>query len=186
MAQVDRVSAQIPSLGFENLARFGAQATSREGRGRASRNLGVAELTPEQQRQVDALRETDRKVRAHEQAHLSTGGDLVEGGPSFTYSAGADGKRYAVAGEVNIDVSPARTPEETILKALHIRAAALAPADPSAQDRQVASLASQMETQARQALATEGTQLQGESVALYRGVGSTAESDIGGRLNVFA
>lgn len=46
-----------------------------------------------------------------------------------------------------------RTLEETIERARQIRSAALAPADPSSQDRQVAAAASQMEGLARIALA---------------------------------
>ena len=106
-------------------------------------------LTPEQQRQVQQLKEIDRIVRAHEQAHIAVGADLVRGGASFTYQTGPDDKRYAVGGEVSIDVSPGRTPEETIPKAQHVRAAALAPADPSTQDQSVAAKASLMEANAR-------------------------------------
>lgn len=43
------------------------------------------ELSAEQQRQVQELREIDRKVRAHEQAHIAAGGDLVRGGATYTY-----------------------------------------------------------------------------------------------------
>lgn len=112
-------------------------------------------LTPEQQRQVQQLRETDRKVRAHEQAHVSVGADLVRGGATFTYQTGPDDRRYAVSGEVSIDASPGRTPEETIPKAQHIRATALAPADPSAQDLSVAEKAGAMEASARIELVTQ-------------------------------
>lgn len=119
----------------------------------ASRPAGRGgELSPEQQRQVEALKQIDRKVRSHEQAHMAAGAGLVRGS-SFSYQSGPDNKRYAVAGEVSIDTSPGRTPAETIAKAQQIRAAALAPADPSTQDRRVAAAASQMEMQARQELA---------------------------------
>lgn len=111
-------------------------------------------LTPEQQRQLAALRESDRKVKSHEQAHMAAGAGLVRGS-SFQYQAGPDNKRYVVAGEVSIDVSPGRTPEETIAKAQQIRAAALAPADPSIQDRRVAAEAVQMETRARVEMASQ-------------------------------
>jgi ribosomal protein L12E/L44/L45/RPP1/RPP2 len=46
-------------------------------------------------------------------------------------------------------------PEATIQKAKQIRAAALAPADPSTQDRAVAASASAMESQAQQELQKE-------------------------------
>lgn len=114
-----------------------------------------AGLDAEAQREVARLAETDRKVRAHEQAHLSAGGNLVRGGASYEYKTGPDGKRYAVGGEVSIDTSEGRTPAETLTKAQRIYATAMAPADPSPQDRAVASMAKQMESQAAQNLAAQ-------------------------------
>lgn len=117
------------------------------------------ELTPEQQAQVDKLKATDTKVRQHEQAHLAAAGGLATSGPTYTYQRGPNGVNYAVGGEVNIDTSPGATPQETIAKAQRIQAAALAPADPSGQDRNVAARAGQLERDARaqlqQAYATE-------------------------------
>lgn len=117
------------------------------------------ELTPEQQAQIDKLKATDTKVRQHEQAHLAAAGGLATSGPTYTYQRGPNGVNYAVGGEVNIDTSPGATPQETIAKAQRIQAAALAPADPSGQDRSVAARAGQMERDARaqleQAYATE-------------------------------
>lgn len=83
---------------------------------------------------------------------MAAGAGLITRGASFTYETGPDGKRYAVGGEVGIDVSGGRTPEETLAKAERIRAAALAPAEPSAQDRQVAAEADQMAAEARMAM----------------------------------
>lgn len=103
----------------------------------------------QQQKQIDELKKTDRQVRAHEQAHLAAAGGIAMGGATFSYRRGPDGQQYAVGGEVRIDVSPGKTPEETILKAERIKAAALAPADPSGQDRSVASQASQMASDAQ-------------------------------------
>lgn len=150
---IDRF-AQSNSFGFENLALQGwkdqlqaAAAALRDGRGV---RLKSGELSADQRSQVAQLKAIDRRVRAHEQAHLAAGGDLVIGGASFSYESGPDMNRYAVAGEVSIDTSQAQTPEGTISKAEHIRQAALAPLDPSPQDRRVASYASQMEMQARQ------------------------------------
>lgn len=121
----------------------------------ASASARSRELSAEQQRQIQELREIDRKVRAHEQAHIAVGRDLVRGGATFTYQVGPDDKRYAVSGEVSIDTSPGRTPQETIPKAQHIRETALAPAEPSAQDRSVASVASRMEAEAKLELQAE-------------------------------
>lgn len=55
------------------------------------------------------------------------------------FTAGPDGRRYATEGEVQIDTSEASgDPEATITKMRQIRSAALAPAEPSSKDRQVA------------------------------------------------
>ncbi|MCL2876256.1 MAG: hypothetical protein FWF12_08220 [Betaproteobacteria bacterium] len=116
-------------------------------------NSRAEELSGTDRRQVDELKSTDRAVRAHEAAHVSVGGNLVTSGASFSFETGPDGKRYAVAGEVSIDTSKGRTPEETLARAQHIRAAALAPADPSGQDRAVAAAASQMAADARAEIA---------------------------------
>ncbi|RMH09679.1 MAG: catalase [Nitrospirae bacterium] len=102
------------------------------------------------------LKARDREVRAHEAAHLAAAGSVATGGAQFTFQRGPDGQLYAVGGEVHIDTSPVPgDPEATIRKARTIRAAALAPANPSAQDRAVAAQASRMEAQARQELAQE-------------------------------
>lgn len=105
------------------------------------------------------LKARDREVRAHEAAHAAAAGSVATGGPQFTFTRGSDGRLYAVGGEVNIDTSPVpNDPEATIQKARTIRAAALAPANPSAQDRAVAAQASQMEAQARRELQQERTE----------------------------
>ena len=99
--------------------------------------------------QLKKLQAIDKRVRAHEQAHLSAAGSIAKGGASFTTATGADGKQYAVAGEVSIDTSKIPDdPQATIIKARQIRRAAQAPAAPSAQDRLVATAAYAMEQQA--------------------------------------
>lgn len=108
------------------------------------------ELNPDEQKRVEELKRIDSKVRAHEMAHLVAGGGLVRGGANFTYEIGPDGKQYAVAGEVKIDMSAdPNDPEKTIQKMQQVRRAALAPADPSPQDRSVAQQASNIEAQMR-------------------------------------
>ncbi len=103
-----------------------------------------------EQRMLRELRARDREVRAHEAAHMAAGGSLVRGGPSYTYQRGPDGRAYAVGGEVKLDVSKVpNDPEATLEKAEQIRAAALAPADPSPQDLRVASNANQLAARAR-------------------------------------
>jgi hypothetical protein len=106
-------------------------------------------LSPEEKQVVQKLEARDTAVRAHEAAHMAAGQGLT-GGASYTYETGPDGRRYAVGGEVPVSLSPGRTPDETIQNAETVHAAALAPADPSAQDLEVAAQASQMEAQARQ------------------------------------
>ena len=106
-------------------------------------------LSAEQQAQVRKLQASDTAVRQHEQAHLAAAKGLAQGGANFQLQKGPDGKQYAVGGEVSIDTSPGNTPEETLLKARIIQAAALAPVDPSGQDRAVAAAAQAMELQAQ-------------------------------------
>lgn len=107
---------------------------------------------------MSALQARDREVRAHEMAHVAAGAGLVTRGASYTYQTGPDGQRYAIGGEVGIDTSPGRTPEESLSKAERIRAAALAPAEPSGQDRQVAAQAARMASEARMELARRSFQ----------------------------
>ncbi|MCE1253191.1 MAG: hypothetical protein LWX83_06530 [Anaerolineae bacterium] len=121
-----------------------------------SQAISGSELTDKQESEVRQLQQIDREVRAHEQAHLAAGGNLVRGGATYEYQTGPDGKRYAVGGEVQIDISAVNgDPEATIEKARQIRQAALAPADPSSQDRAVAAQATRMEITARQELTQE-------------------------------
>jgi hypothetical protein len=108
------------------------------------------QLTPEQQSEVRRLEQIDARVRAHEAAHQAAGGGAA-GAASFTFQMGPDGKAYAVAGEVPIRGAEGRTPDETIAAARRMRAAALAPADPSAQDLAVAAQAAAVEAQAQAA-----------------------------------
>lgn len=119
------------------------------GKAQGTRARSADTLSESEQRQVAELKERDREVRAHEMAHVAAGAGLVTRGASYTYQTGPDGQRYAIGGEVGIDTSPGRTPEETLAKAERIRAAALAPAEPSGQDRQVAAQASRMAVDAR-------------------------------------
>jgi hypothetical protein len=106
-------------------------------------------LTPDQQREVERLRERDAHVRAHEAAHQAAGGGLT-GPASFTYRLGPDGRSYAVGGEVPVLGRSGRTADETIDMARRVRAAALAPSDPSSADLAAAAAASQVEARAMQ------------------------------------
>ncbi len=122
------------------------------------------ELSERQRQQLQDLKRRDAQVKAHEQAHLSAAGNLAKGGASFDYETGSDGKRYAVGGEVNIDTSRVSDdPQANLNKAQQIRRAATAPADPSAQDRSVASEAARMEAQARVELSAQVREKQTQS-----------------------
>ena len=102
-----------------------------------------------EQRQLQQLAERDREVKAHEQAHQAVGGQYA-GAINLTYERGPDGKNYAVAGEVPIDIGKvANDPQATLDKAETVRRAALAPAEPSSQDRRVAAQAVQIALEAR-------------------------------------
>lgn len=95
------------------------------------------------------LKSRDSEVRTHEQAHAAVGGRFA-GSPTYSFKRGPDGNNYAVGGEVSISTSPvAGDPAATISKMQQVRAAALAPAEPSGQDRKVAAEAIQGITQAR-------------------------------------
>lgn len=115
---------------------------------------GGRELSEEEQREVAELKRRDAEVRRHEQAHKAAAGDLAKGPPQFEYETGPDGRGYAVSGEVAIDTSPVPgDPAATIAKMERVRRAALAPAQPSAQDRQVAAQAAREASRARAELA---------------------------------
>lgn len=115
-------------------------------------NVLSGELTQEQQSEVRELEQRDQEVRAHEQAHKNVGGAYT--GPiSYTTVTGPDGQQYAVGGEVQIDSSPIpNNPEATIRKLEVVERAALAPAEPSPQDVQVARQAQAGQLQARREL----------------------------------
>jgi hypothetical protein len=102
-----------------------------------------------EQRQLQQLAERDREVKAHEQAHQSVGGQYA-GSMNLSYERGPDGQNYAVAGEVSIDIGKvANDPQATLDKTETVRRAALAPAEPSSQDRRVAAQAIQIGLEAR-------------------------------------
>lgn len=138
-------SARTSEAGYE------AEA-SEESASRAPRPLqpNGEPLSDEQMQMLDQLQRRDTEVRTHEQAHLAAGGGLTRGGANFSYTTGPDGRRYATGGDVSIDVSEGRSPEETVRRMQQVRAAALAPANPSNQDRRVAASANLKSTEARQ------------------------------------
>lgn len=120
---------------------------------------GVNLNDPEVIKVISQLEARDREVRIHEQAHVAAGGQYVTSGPSYSYQTGPDGKRYAVGGNVGIDVSPIPDdPEATIAKARQVIQAAMTPAEPSSQDYAVAQSAQAMMQQAQQEVSSQQQQ----------------------------
>lgn len=151
---------------MENKKRFFDDSLEISGKGKATADNAdklkntqdekqKGELSEEEKKVVEALKQRDDEVRRHEQAHLSAGAGLVRGGASYSYQVGPDGKQYAIGGEVQIDISPEKDPAATIRKMQQVRNTALAPSDPSGQDRAVAAMASRIEAQAAQELREE-------------------------------
>ncbi|WP_281547147.1 putative metalloprotease CJM1_0395 family protein [Pseudoalteromonas sp. PAR1] len=103
----------------------------------------VAEQEQQDAEQIKELKARDTEVRIHEQAHATVGGQYA-GSPSYEYQRGPDGTNYAVGGEVQIDVAEIKgDPQATIEKMQTVRAAALAPQEPSSADRSIAADATQ-------------------------------------------
>lgn len=107
-------------------------------------------LTAEDTARLEKLQKRDLEVRRHEQAHINAANGLIKGGPKFEFETGPDGRQYAVEGSVEINTSKVEgDPEATIEKAKKIQTAALAPGNPSSQDRAVAATARRLEYEAR-------------------------------------
>jgi len=103
---------------------------------------------PRIQQIIAHMKLTEEKVKAHEAAHKSAGG-AATGPISYTYTRGPDGRNYITGGEVPITISTGKTPQETISRMQQVIQAALAPADPSPQDRAVAAQAATIQQNAR-------------------------------------
>ncbi|MER2490958.1 putative metalloprotease CJM1_0395 family protein [Catenovulum sediminis] len=128
----------------------------------------------QEQKEIDELQARDREVKTHEQAHASIGGQYASA-PSYEYEQGPDGKKYAVGGEVQIDVSVVNgDPQATIRKMEQVKRAALAPAEPSSADRNVANEASQKAQEARVELQKENI----ESISSSATITSANVADI--------
>lgn len=97
-----------------------------------------------EQKVIGQLQSRDKEVRQHELAHANTGGSTT-GSPAYSFEVGPDGKKYAISGEVDVDLSSVPgDPQATITKMQKVHAAALAPATPSSQDIRVAASASRV------------------------------------------
>ena len=117
--------------------------------GEKTTSTGKSTEDPAIQAQIANLKQTEEKVKAHEAAHKAAGGNLASSA-SYSYTRGPDGQSYITGGEVQINMSDGRTPQETISRMQQVIRAALAPADPSSQDRSVAAAASSRMTEAQQ------------------------------------
>lgn len=156
-AQFDKSKNQNNSVASKNSNRNKVSSSKKD------KNItigGKKELTKGQKQLVKELAKRDKEVREHEAAHQAAGGALVKGAASFTYTVGPDGQQYAIGGEVKIDMSvDGSNPQETINKMETVKRAALAPSEPSSQDRSVASDAEKIEQEAQEELKQEqGTQ----------------------------
>jgi len=128
------------------------------------------ELSQEAQ-EILKLQARDKEVRAHEAAHAATGGAYA-GSPSYSFERGPDGKTYAVGGEVSIDISAIPgDPEATLQKAQQVRAAALAPAEPSSQDLKVAQRAQALAAKARMDISEKQNEELGDASVAATGTG---------------
>jgi hypothetical protein len=106
--------------------------------------------------EVRKLEQMDRSVREHERAHLRAARDMAIGDASFRYETGPDGNKYAVGGEVDIDITAVGgDTQATIEKAFKARTTAMAPSDPSPRDIQAAAKAMAMESKAYRRLSRE-------------------------------
>ncbi|MGL4888980.1 MAG: putative metalloprotease CJM1_0395 family protein [Aeromonas veronii] len=142
------------------------EATGEEGQ-RKQQDPKQQEQQQRQEQQVQDLVERDKEVRTHEQAHQSAGGEYASS-PTYQFTQGPDGKRYATGGEVQIDTSVVPgDPAATIAKMQQIRSAALAPAEPSAQDLAVARGAAASEAKARKELMAEQSAKSGGVLSAY-------------------
>ena len=111
--------------------------------GESQREVRAEELV------ISKLEQRDAEVKAHEMAHSSVGG-VATGAPSYSYEIGPDGKKYAVSGEVSVDLSVVDgDPLATIAKMKKVHAAAMAPVNPSIQDSRVAASAVKIIAQAQ-------------------------------------
>lgn len=123
------------------------------------------QLSAEQLQQLQKLKARDQEVKSHEQAHLSAAGSLAAGPANFTYQTGPDGHKYAIGGEVNINMAAVSgDPAATLRKADIIRRAALAPSQPSDQDRAVAQQAASMALKAQAELQQQPDQTETSNI----------------------
>lgn len=181
------VSGERPDAGDaanDDEADTGRDAPAGDGNRRGEdRGDGVNDLTAEEEKVVAELKARDAEVRAHERAHQAVGGDLA-GAATYETQRGPDGREYAIGGEVSINVAPESDPADTIVKMERVKAAALAPAEPSGQDRAVASQADAQRAEAQAELARQQRE---QAAAAYGRAGAYGQvQDARDRLDLVA
>lgn len=168
-----------------------APADEQAARGQVAETEGAATtnsetLTEQDLRQLAQLKTTDREVHQHELAHQVAGG-AYSGSASFEYVMGPDGQRYAVAGSVPIDYGPVGgDPRATIDKMQQVIAAALAPADPSPKDHQVAATARQYLLTAQLELAQQLSEMNAARANATSNTEPTQAATLGERVSLNA
>jgi hypothetical protein len=152
-AEASQTQAQSAEDGLETPDPQSASAEEETDTNARSAKVDEQGLTESDRRKVEQLKRRDLEVREHERAHKTAGGSIT-GSARYTFTRGPDGKQYAVGGEVSIDASPVPgKPDATIRKMEVVKRAALAPRNPSGQDRSVASRADAEIIKAKQELA---------------------------------
>lgn len=153
--EFEAIESQQDSNGSEDSNGDASERQNLGARSDESDDFGNKELSSEEKQQVDEMRSRDREVRQHEQAHKASGAGHT-GSIHLEFETGPDGRKYAIAGSVSIDSSGVGDDSEATLRKMEIvQRAALAPADPSSADRQVAAQASRQAQQARAQIAAD-------------------------------
>ncbi len=87
------------------------------------------------QRVLDKFKNSDSRIRTHEQAHAASGHTTTP--ISYKYQTGPDGNLYAVGGEVRLDTSIPSDPKAAAFKLSQIQKSASAPSGLSSADAQI-------------------------------------------------
>ena len=153
------------SISSKALELYNAEQNSNSNSNEQSLDNSNKELTQQEKQEVAKLKATDAEVKAHENAHKAAAAGLRTSAPNYEYETGPDGKKYAVAGDVNISYQTSSDPEVNLKNAQQLKAAALAPAEPSSQDRKVAMKAEREIAKARQEIQDEKQKTEEKSEA---------------------
>ncbi len=118
------VKSEVGAVSNES-ARDSSVATQSAAQRARSGVAAESELTSAKRQVISELAARDREVRDHEAAHTNTGGRFT-GASSFTYERGPNGRNYAVAGEVSIQVSSSaiESPQDAVERVQAVRRAA--------------------------------------------------------------